>query len=76
MRKKVLDTSLAQTMAWIWLGLLVAGLVAWIVYRYWRQRHPPAPPPPELSYSQRLQQRLGKRQGAAKRRRRGASAKS
>ncbi|HNR82654.1 hypothetical protein [Ottowia sp.] len=76
MRKQLLDTSLAQTMAWIWLGFLVAGLVTWIVYRYWRQRHPPAPPPPELSYSQRLEQRLAKRRGAAKRKRRGRSAKS
>lgn len=76
MRRQLLDTSLAQTIAWIWLGFLVAGLAAWIVYRYWRQRHPPAPPPPELSYSQRLEQRLAKRQGAARRKRRGGSAKS
>jgi hypothetical protein len=76
MRRQLLDTSLAQTIAWIWLGFLVAGLVAWIIYRYWRQRHPPVPPPPELSYSQRLEQRLAKRQGAARRKRRGGSAKS
>lgn len=76
MRKQLLDTSLAQTMAWIWLGFLVAGLVTWIVYRYWRQRHPPAPPPPELSYSKRLEQRLAKRRGAVKRKRRARSAKS
>ena len=36
MRLKWLDTDLAQTIAWIWLGFLVAGLAAWLVYKYWR----------------------------------------
>lgn len=76
MRRQWLDTSLAQTMTWIWLGFLVAGLTAWVVYRYWRQWHPPAPPPADLTYSQRLDQRPAKRQGAAKGKRRGGSAKS
>lgn len=50
MRKQLLDTNLAQTIAWIWLGFLVAGLATWLVYRYWRRRHPPAPPALERSY--------------------------
>ena len=76
MRRKFLDADLAQTIAWMWLGFLVAGLVAWLVYRYWRRRHPIAPAAPERSYSQRLELRLTKSQGAAKRKRRGGPAKS
>lgn len=76
MGRKYLDTALAQTIAWLWLGFLAAGVVAWFAYRYWRKRHPPAAPEPERSYSQRLEQRLAKNQGAAKRKRRGGSAKN
>ena len=76
MRRQLLDTHLAQTIAWIWLGFLLAGLVAWLVHRSWRKRHPPVPPEPERSYSQRLEQRLAKRQGTTKRKRRDAAAKS
>ncbi len=76
MGRKYLDTALAQTIAWLWLGFLVAGVVAWFAHRYWRKRHPPPVPEPERSYSQRLEQRLAKNQGAAKRKRRGGSAKS
>lgn len=76
MGRTSLDTALAQTIAWLWLGSLVAGAVAWLAYRYWRKRHPPPVPEPERSYSQRLEQRLAKNQGAAKRKRRGGSVKS
>ncbi|MEQ1805751.1 MAG: hypothetical protein ABL900_10285 [Burkholderiaceae bacterium] len=76
MRKHLPDSNLAYTLTWIWLGLLVAGLAAWLVYRYWRTRHPPAPPAPERSYSQHLKQRLAKCQCATKRKRRGGPAKS
>jgi len=76
MGRKYLDTALAQTIAWIWLGFLVAGVVAWFAYRYWRKRHPPPVPEPERSYSQRLEQRLAKSPNTAKRKRRGGSAKS
>ncbi len=75
MRRQLLDTSLAQTIAWIWLGFLAAGLMAWSVYRRWRERHPPAAPPPELTYSQRLKQRLTRPQNATKRKPRSGSAK-
>lgn len=71
MRRQLPDTRLAQTIAWLWLGFLVAGLVAWLGYRYWRKRHPPPRPAPERSYIQSLEQRLSKRQvtaGHAKRR--------
>lgn len=76
MGRKYLDTALAQTIAWLWLGFLVAAVVVWFAYRYWRKRHPTAAPEPELSYSQRLEQRLAKNRDAAKRARRGGSAKS
>ena len=76
MGRKYLDTALAQTIAWLWLGFLVAGVVAWFAYRYWRKRHPRPVPERVRSYSQRLEQRLAKNQGAAKRKRRGGSAKS
>lgn len=70
MRRQLPDPSLAQTIAWIWLGFLVAGIVAWFAYRHWRRRHPPPVPTPEPSYSQRLEQRLAKNQAATKRKRR------
>ncbi|MBK8064713.1 MAG: hypothetical protein IPK29_12115 [Betaproteobacteria bacterium] len=76
MRRLLSDTNLAQTIAWMWLGFLVAGFVAWFAYRYWRRRHPLPVPAPERSCSQRREQRLAKSQGAAKRKRRGGSAKS
>lgn len=60
-----LHTDLAQTIALIWLGILLVGVVAWFVYRHWRRRHPIAPPAAEQSYSQRLGQRFSKGQGAA-----------
>lgn len=65
MRRQLFDTGLGQTITWIWLGFLVAGLGAWLGYRYWRRRHPSPQPAPELSYSERLQERLSKRQGTA-----------
>lgn len=64
MNRKYLDPELAQLLALIWLGVLVAALSAWFVYRQWRKRHPPPKSAPETSYSQRLQQRLSKRQGS------------
>jgi hypothetical protein len=76
MRRLLPDTNLAQTIAWIWLGFLVAGFVAWFAYRYWRRRHPLSVPAPERSYSQRLEQRLAKSRGDPKRKRRGGSSKS
>lgn len=78
MRRQMIDTGLAQTIAWIWLGFLVAGAIAWFAYRYWRRRHPPPPPPaPERSYSERLEQRLvANSRDATKRKRSGGSAKS
>jgi len=68
MQVKYLDAALAQTLAWIWLAVLAAGGVAWLIHRYWRARHPIPRPEPVLSYSQRLQQRLAKSQVVNKRR--------
>lgn len=66
MQVKYLDTALAQDMAWIWLGVLAAAGVVWLIYRHWRARHPIPRPEPELRYSQRLQQRLAKGQSVNK----------
>lgn len=66
MQVKYLDTALAQTMAWIWLVVLAAAGVAWLIYRHWCARNPILPPEPELRYSQRLQQRLAKGQSVKK----------
>ncbi|MCC6889857.1 MAG: hypothetical protein IT536_15105 [Hyphomicrobiales bacterium] len=76
MGRNSLDTALAQTIAWLWLGFLAAGVVAWFAYRYWRKRRPPPLREPKRSYSQRLEQRLAKSPNTAKRKRRGGSAKS
>lgn len=76
MQRKYLDAALAQTIAWIWLGFLIAGVAVWFAYRYWRRRHPSPVAAPERSYSQRLQQRLVKGHSAAKRKRRDGSSKS
>ena len=76
MRRLLSDTNLAQTIAWMWLGFLVAGFVAWFAYRYWRMRHPLPFPEPKRSYSKGLEQRLSKNQGAANRKRPGGPVKS
>lgn len=60
MQVKYPDAALAQMLTWIWLALLAAGGVAWLIHRYWRARHPTPRPEPALRYSQRLQQRLAK----------------
>ena len=54
MRRQSLDTGLTQTIAWLWVAFLIAGVVAWFGYRYWRRRHPRPTAAPERSYSQRL----------------------
>ena len=69
--RRYLDIEVAQTMAWIWLGIIIAGALVWLGYRCWGKRHPPPPPLPEPSYSERLGQRLAKSQDAAKHKRRG-----
>lgn len=76
MLRRLPEANLAQTITWIWLGLLVAGAVAWFAYRYWRKSHPLPVAEPKRSYSKRLQQRLSKNQGAANRKRRGGPVKS
>ena len=76
MRRQLVDTALTQTIALLWLGFVIAGAVAWFAYRYWRRRHPPPPPALERSYSHRLEHRLAKSQGAARRKRRDGPDKS
>ena len=66
MRYKWLETSLAQTMAWIWLVILVTAVVGYAVFRWWRKRHPLPVPKPAPSYAQQLQRRLNEHRGASK----------
>jgi hypothetical protein len=66
MRRQLLDTSLAQTLAWIWLGFLVAAAAGWMARRCWRKRRPITPPPRQRGYSRRLASRLNKRRRATK----------
>jgi len=70
--RRYLDIDVAQAMAWTWLGIIFAGALVWLGYRYWRRRHPPQPPLPEPGYSERLRQRLAKSQDATKHKRRGS----
>ncbi len=76
MRRHLLDKDLAQTIALIWLGFLVVGVVAWLLYSCWRKRHPPPPAAPQRSYSERLQDRLAAARGTGKQKRRRDSDKS
>jgi type VI protein secretion system component VasK len=65
------DPALAQTIAWIWLAILVAGMLVVLLYRLWRRRNPRRPPEVVAGFGQRLQQRLAQRRlHDAKRRRR------
>ena len=66
MRYKWLETSLAQTLAWIWLVILVTAVVGYAVFRWWRKRHPLPVPKPAPSYAQQLQRRLNEHRGAGK----------
>jgi hypothetical protein len=61
MSRRIPDAGLAQTMTWIWLGMLVAGTLIVLLYRLWRKRHPRRPPEVVPGFSQRLQQRLTER---------------
>ena len=66
MRYKWLETSVAQTMALIWLVILVTAVVGYAVFRWWRKRHPLPVPKPAPSYAQQLQRRLNEHRGASK----------
>lgn len=54
-----LAMSVGQTLLWIWLAILAAGLLAYQLARLWRKRHPRLRAN-KRSYSQRLRQRLAK----------------
>lgn len=49
---------LALLLLCIWVAILLAGVVAYRLFRWWRERHPLPKPAPERSYSESLQQRL------------------
>lgn len=52
---------------WVWVVFTVVVVMGYFLFQWWRRRHPLPPPPPELSYSERLRERLGarKRSGRA-----------
>lgn len=66
MRYKTLDTALAMTMAWMWLVIVVAAVVGYALFRWWRKRHPLPVAKPEPPYAQRLQHRLNEHRAAGK----------
>jgi hypothetical protein len=55
------DADLAQTLTWIWLGVVAVVALVYGAFRAWRKRHPCARQGPEMTYSKRLKQRLSKR---------------
>lgn len=64
MLRKLPPADLAQTMTWIWLGMLAIGGSVFLAYRYWRKRHPRPPQKPEKQpqgYAQRLQRRMSQK---------------
>ncbi|MGE4239577.1 hypothetical protein [uncultured Methylibium sp.] len=63
---------LTMMMLCIWVAIVLAGVVAYRLFRWWRKQHPLPKPPPERSYSESLQQRLAaaRRAGDATSRRR------
>jgi hypothetical protein len=42
----------------IWMVVFAVCVAAYLVWRWWRRRHPIAPKPPEPSYARRLVTRL------------------
>lgn len=58
MRSRLADPELTLTLTWIWLGVLLGGLLAYGGYRWWRRRHPRKPPPSPHKYADELVQRL------------------
>jgi heme/copper-type cytochrome/quinol oxidase subunit 2 len=58
--RHVPDADLAQTLTWIWLGVIAVVVLAYVVFRAWRKRHPSARRGPKMNYSKRLKQRLSK----------------
>jgi hypothetical protein len=72
MRPRLADPALTLELTWIWLGVLLAALLAYGLYRWWRSRHPRKPLPAPRSYSAELGRRMQKpKSGRAKRKRRG-----
>ena len=63
---KMPDTALALTMAWIWLVIVVAAVLGYGLFRWWRRGHPCPVPKPEPPYAQRLQRRLNEHRAAGK----------
>lgn len=58
MRYKTLDTALAITIAWIWLVIVIAAVVGYGLFRWWRKRRALPNPKTEHPYAQRLQRRM------------------
>lgn len=66
MRNRLPDSALALTLFWIWLAIVVLGVLAYVGFRLWRKHHPLVVPKPEPPYSQRLQQRLNEHRTTGK----------
>jgi hypothetical protein len=71
MRSRLADPELTLELTWIWLGVLLAALLVYGLFRWWRSRHPPKPLPAPRSYSAELGRRLQKpKSGRSKQKRR------
>ncbi|MGH6625612.1 MAG: hypothetical protein ACRECD_03540 [Burkholderiaceae bacterium] len=52
------DAPLAMTLLWIWLVIVVTVVAGYLIFRWWRKRHPPAKAQSVESYSEALHRRL------------------
>lgn len=68
MQRQIPDASIAQTMLWIWVAIVVVSLVLFVLWRRWREKHPRPKPEQKLAYSQTLSKRMAAscRDGKAK----------
>lgn len=61
MVRPLANVPLAITIFWIWVGFVAVVLAAYFVIFWRRRKHTLPLPPPELSYSARLRERLSAR---------------
>lgn len=62
MRGRIPEMTLAMTLLWVWIGIVVVSIACWWLVKWWKARHPPPKPAPVLPYAHRLQRRFRERQ--------------
>ncbi len=58
MRRLIPDPVIAQTMLWIWVGVVIVAVLLFVLWGWWRKANPPPRQAPTPSYSQALSKRL------------------